>query len=69
MHKYPIKYQIELGEFSKEQLNTSEDTGGCDNLGIISVMGEFGKGSLSAMIFGIHANGHIWEDKNWFQIF
>ena len=36
--KYNIKYKIEKGTFTKEEIR-KEDAGGCDNVILISVMG------------------------------
>lgn len=66
---YPIKYKVEInGPYTKEQLSET-DSGGCDLLGIISVMGGFRNGEeLSVIPMGIRPDGTSWDDIAWFEI-
>jgi hypothetical protein len=59
-HKYPIKYNIEPGEFTKEDLENG-GFGGADSILLMSVMGEFGKGPMSHLVLSL-------EGKTGFEI-
>jgi len=70
-HKYLIKYMVETGEYTKEELR-SENCGGCDQLGLISVMGDFLNGeSLSLNFIGVKGKDMTtsWNDEEWFEVF
>lgn len=67
--KYPIRYTAEKGDFDKEELK-KEGYGGCDQLGIISVIGDFRNGEeLSVVLMGMKNDGFEWDDIGWFEIF
>ena len=69
-HNYLIKYKIENGAFTKEQLQ-KDDSGGCDQIGIISVIGDFFNGeTLSMAYFGAKGKDLMqrWTDEEWFEV-
>ncbi len=66
---YLIKYKIENGSFTKEQLQ-NENCGGCDQIGIISVVGDFFNGEpVSIANFGAKGKDLMqgWTDEEWFE--
>ena len=66
---YPIKYRIERGEFTKEEL-LEQDAGGCEQIGVISVMGDYGNGeAVSTKFLGLKGNGAEWDDSMWLEVF
>lgn len=66
MYKYPIKYKIDFGEFTKDEL-AKDNSGGCDTIAIISVMGKFGEGPLSLALIGANPDKSDWDANAWFQ--
>lgn len=66
MYKYPIKYKIDFGEFTKEEL-AKDDAGGCDTIAIVSVMGKFGEGALSIALIAANPDKSDWDAGAWFQ--
>lgn len=47
---YPIKYRIELGNFSAEELRADEELGGCDSIFFGSILyGETGEMSITLL--------------------
>lgn len=68
-HKYNIKYIIEEGKFTKEELAELGNAGGCDQIGVISVMGGVLNGeSLSMLAFSLTGDGEQWDGEQWFEI-
>lgn len=49
--RWPIRYRIDRGEFTREELN-KDDAGGCDALVLISIMGGRPGQWLSQMVMG-----------------
>jgi len=69
MKTYPVKYSIEPGSFTQEQIRANDNSGGCESVGLISVMGKFGEGPLSTLV--ITYDGHSkqeWTGDQLFQI-
>jgi len=66
-HNYYVKYLIETGSFSKEQL-LQEQAGGCDEFGLISVIGGVLNGeAMSVKMLSVTPNGE-WNSEQWFEI-
>lgn len=54
---YKIKYKIEFGDFSKEELE-KDDCGGCESLVLLSIMGEPLNGkAMSTVTIGVVEDG------------
>lgn len=65
-HKYKQMWDVTTGQFTKEQIKEAKK-GGCDELGIISVINP-PDGSLSVKFIGVDENGKDWDHNKWFKM-
>jgi hypothetical protein len=65
-YRYPIRYKLDLGSFSKEQLLDAQ-AGGADKVAIISVMGGTGRGTSTIFPSLDGETGKPWSDELWFK--
>lgn len=66
-HTYKVKYKVEFGEFTREELG-KDDSGGCDSIAILSIMGRFGNGEpLSMVPIGVHSKDERWSTLDWYE--
>lgn len=61
---YKIKYKVEFGNFTKEELEQS-DCGGCESLVLVSIIGEpLNDDAMSVMSLGMTSNsGQLTSDQ------
>jgi hypothetical protein len=64
---YKIKYNVEFGNFTRDDLE-KDGAGGCDTIGVLSVIGRFGDGNpLSLVPMGAHSEGDYWSTNDWYE--
>ena len=64
---YSVKYKLETGKFTKEQLKVG-DFGGCDEVGLISVIGGVLNGESMSMVAISSTPNGPWNGDQWFEV-